>query len=257
MSSEDLTFAEYRDGIEKNATREFRNHILEVVSPKVWRCWNGKNIFYRFYVAVLPGLIVTWGDVGTLVIDAPGGYDIPWLRGIRRESRNYLLEKCSLEKRTCLLRREFMRWAQEHCTPEEIATAKDFGWNETAWTHVEDDMRKRDADVGMGHVFDFEPRVHWCAEALLKFIELLDAVPVSAAPPITASVKRRAATSSGFAYIRSYYKVPATRGGRVRTSKNELGTITGTSGPHVKVRLDGEKHAHPYHPTDLTYLEDP
>lgn len=64
-------------------------------------------------------------------------------------------------------------------------------------------------------------------------------------------------------WIRSNYGVPAKRGGRVEYnpcegSKDEpgrLGTITGTRGPHLLVRLDGEKNSRPYHPTwRLRYL---
>ena len=53
-------------------------------------------------------------------------------------------------------------------------------------------------------------------------------------------------------YIRKYYKVPATKG-KIVAYKDKLGVITGASGPHVKVRLEGDKHAKPYHPTDLKY----
>lgn len=55
-------------------------------------------------------------------------------------------------------------------------------------------------------------------------------------------------------YIRKYYRVPAKRGKIVQYKANgKLGVITGASGPHVNVRLDGEKVALPYHPDDLKY----
>ena len=54
-------------------------------------------------------------------------------------------------------------------------------------------------------------------------------------------------------YIREYYGVPAKRGEHVRY-KGVDGVITGASGPRVKVRLNGEKHSAPYHPTDLEYM---
>ncbi len=54
-------------------------------------------------------------------------------------------------------------------------------------------------------------------------------------------------------YIREYYGVPAKRGGRIRYH-GRAGVITGARGPHVAVRLDGQNHAKPYHPTDLEYL---
>ena len=64
-----------------------------------------------------------------------------------------------------------------------------------------------------------------------------------------------------FEYIRTYYGVPAKRGGRVEytgTGKVQTGTITGASGAHLSIRIDGKKHADPFHPTwNLKYLEEP
>jgi hypothetical protein len=61
------------------------------------------------------------------------------------------------------------------------------------------------------------------------------------------------------AYIRRTYKVPAKRGGRVRytwPSPPQTGTIVGARGPHLRIRLDGEKHSELYHPTwEIEYLE--
>lgn len=67
-------------------------------------------------------------------------------------------------------------------------------------------------------------------------------------------------------WIRSYYGVPAKRGGRVeytpckgsQAKPGKLGTITGARGPHLLIRLDDEKASHPYHPTwELRYLDSP
>jgi hypothetical protein len=59
-------------------------------------------------------------------------------------------------------------------------------------------------------------------------------------------------------YIRRYYRVPAKVGGRVRYSGDgepKEGTIRGTSGPHLRIKLDGERHIHVFHPTwKLEYL---
>lgn len=59
-------------------------------------------------------------------------------------------------------------------------------------------------------------------------------------------------------YIRTYYSVPAKHGGRVEytgTGKPTLGTITGTRGAHLRIRLDGFKRSGYFHPTwCLTYL---
>ncbi len=61
-------------------------------------------------------------------------------------------------------------------------------------------------------------------------------------------------------WVRETYGVPAKRGGRVEYTggaKPVLGTIVGASGGHLSIRLDGGKHALPYHPTwKLRYLEE-
>ena len=74
-------------------------------------------------------------------------------------------------------------------------------------------------------------------------------------------------------YIRKTYGVQAKRGGRVRYTprKNSgdyastmieakpprLGTITGADGARLRIRLDGDKRAMPYHPTwGIEYLDE-
>lgn len=56
-------------------------------------------------------------------------------------------------------------------------------------------------------------------------------------------------------YIRTHYAVPAKRGGRVEY-EGKPGVITGTRDAHLRIRLDGEKHSLPYHPTwHIKYLD--
>lgn len=64
-------------------------------------------------------------------------------------------------------------------------------------------------------------------------------------------------------YIRTTYAVPAKKGGRVRYTGDKgpkgkgarEGTITGASGAHLRIRMDGDSFAQPYHPTwELEYL---
>lgn len=63
-------------------------------------------------------------------------------------------------------------------------------------------------------------------------------------------------------YIRNAYGVPAKRGQRVHYTGNQnapsrYGTITGASGAHLKIRMDGDRLSQPYHPTwELEYLEE-
>ena len=58
------------------------------------------------------------------------------------------------------------------------------------------------------------------------------------------------------AEIRSYRGVPAKRGMRIfSTHSFQFGTITGSAGGYLKIRLDGEDYSCCYHPTwKLTYL---
>ncbi|MET8648510.1 hypothetical protein [Nocardia aurea] len=60
-------------------------------------------------------------------------------------------------------------------------------------------------------------------------------------------------------YVRDYYGVPAKRGGRVRYTGDKeprLGTIASARHGGLRIRLDGDKRAMPFHPTwELEYLE--
>jgi hypothetical protein len=56
-------------------------------------------------------------------------------------------------------------------------------------------------------------------------------------------------------YICNQYGVPAKKGGRVLFRDKKYGTIVGTSGPHLKVKFDGESKPVVLHPTwELEYL---
>lgn len=56
-------------------------------------------------------------------------------------------------------------------------------------------------------------------------------------------------------YIRKTYKVPAKVGGKI-IFEGHPGIITGTNGPHLRIRLDDEKRSGYYHPTwNIEYLE--
>lgn len=59
-----------------------------------------------------------------------------------------------------------------------------------------------------------------------------------------------------YEYIRNYYGVPIKKGAKV-IYKSVDGSVTGVSGPHAMIKLDGEKHAKPYHPKDenLVWVE--
>lgn len=63
-------------------------------------------------------------------------------------------------------------------------------------------------------------------------------------------------------YIRTYYRVPARRGGRVEYTgdkgQDRRGTITGSRGAHLLIRLDDDKRTYVFHPTwEIRYLREP
>ncbi len=60
---------------------------------------------------------------------------------------------------------------------------------------------------------------------------------------------------ASFDYIRSYYKVPAKRGGRVKFD-GKPGTIVWTDGPYLRIRLDGQRGVESFHPLwKIEYLD--
>lgn len=61
-------------------------------------------------------------------------------------------------------------------------------------------------------------------------------------------------------YIRTYYRVPAKRGGRVEYTGNKgqdrRGTITGARGARLLIRFDDDKRTYVFHPTwEIRYLQ--
>lgn len=59
-------------------------------------------------------------------------------------------------------------------------------------------------------------------------------------------------------WIRTYYAVPAKRGGRIEYTgdgSTTLGTIRSARGHYLMIQLDHAKHPKPFHPTwKLRYL---
>jgi hypothetical protein len=57
-------------------------------------------------------------------------------------------------------------------------------------------------------------------------------------------------------YIRKYYGVPAKRGMRVIYGASGYGTIVGSKGCYLRIRMDGERKVKSYHPEYLlTYIQ--
>lgn len=64
-----------------------------------------------------------------------------------------------------------------------------------------------------------------------------------------------------FAFLRDYYGVPATQGGRViytGSGQPQQGKIVSVEGARLRIKLDGQQYVGLYHPTwELEYLEEP
>lgn len=68
--------------------------------------------------------------------------------------------------------------------------------------------------------------------------------------------RKRIGIPDCYDYVRRYYNVPAYVGVRVKVGGKEGILVAAKSDLHyVHIRLDGEKHSHPYHPTyEIEYL---
>jgi hypothetical protein len=57
-------------------------------------------------------------------------------------------------------------------------------------------------------------------------------------------------------YIREVYNVPARRGMKV-IAHGQNGIIVGAKGPHLRIRIEGEKNILSFHPTsEMEYLSE-
>lgn len=166
----DDTKKNHRAQIAELAKQAFAKHTLEQLGPKRWRCWNGTG-FYAFRIYELPDTVLLRGDIGTFVIDANGDYDLDWLENAIK-SPDYVLEKCSLERKTCYLRDEFRRWVLERCNKEERRWAEDYNYDELAWHKVSLNYYERTGNSEIPQPYDFDSRAFWCLAAFERFFAL-------------------------------------------------------------------------------------
>lgn len=68
-----------------------------------------------------------------------------------------------------------------------------------------------------------------------------------------AVLRLRAARSLDYVRRTSH---PSIRPGQRCTAVGRPGIVTGGSGPHILVRLDSERHATPYHPSEVKLVDD-
>lgn len=57
-----------------------------------------------------------------------------------------------------------------------------------------------------------------------------------------------------FDYIRKFYRVPIRRGGVVYY-EGQRGFVTGSRGPHVRARLEGDPIVRLFHPLELVWAD--
>lgn len=102
------TSENHHGAIKRMHENDFSTHEMTEESPGVWLCKRPGTIIYSFRVAFLPGAILVWGDIGTMVLHPGANRGIGWLRGAVNDgaakSFSYLFEKVPSEHR----RMEFM-----------------------------------------------------------------------------------------------------------------------------------------------------
>lgn len=193
MRSDTNTKSETRALITELATRAFLNHKIKAEGPgQVWRCGQNTSIC-SFRVAILPGAIPVWGDVGTMMVNAGGAYDLAWLRGAIR-SPHYLLEKTNLKK-DCFYPGEFKGYLTERikelaedlkdsldqalardrleAAKSDHAAAKTYNYDVTAYHHY---MESNPNAEIYETVYGYDSDAYWLVEALKTFIRLYDQI---------------------------------------------------------------------------------
>lgn len=152
--------------IVKAANEAFVDHKISREGETSWRCNKSDTGIYLFRVGELPGAIVLWGDIGSLIIDAGMDYNISWLRGSIKSYR-YVLEKSSLSKKDWFYPGEFKELAVERELNELI---EDGDWSEEAFKEYSQSSGDCDAADA---VYGYSPDILWRYQGLKKFTELL------------------------------------------------------------------------------------
>lgn len=164
------TERETRLHIAEMANESFSEHIL-TKHDSYWRCQKPGTNIYSFNIAKLPGLIVVWGDLGTLTLDSAG--DLEWLIN-SINSHDYIVSKSSIEheiKKT-YYSDEFRQHIEDEGTDDQKALAAELDYNEEAlkdYVYKTGDYEMASSCYGHGG------RVWWCYEALKCFVRLYKA----------------------------------------------------------------------------------
>lgn len=153
--------------IQRAADEAFSQHILAKMETH-WECFNKDSSFYSFKVAMMPGAILLWGDIGTMVIDSGEEYNLDWLTR-HTDSMPYILSKISLVKSNYFYSGEFRSYILGNNNREVMSYLGD-DWSEYSYLRYQ--MKYGDADIG-DSVYGYNPAALWGYQALKKFVELL------------------------------------------------------------------------------------
>lgn len=179
------TSENHQSSIERMHENDFATHELTEESPGVWLCKRPGTIIYSFRVAFLPGAILVWGDIGTMVLHPGANRGIGWLRSAVRDGKakdfGYLFEKVPRDHR----RMEFMpgdvleacreayeegEYGEEIILAVELwATHLDYEDQRESWYNSAY-LAPLDFEWYSGHE-DYCAEMYWCAYALCWFVK--------------------------------------------------------------------------------------
>lgn len=102
-----------------DARERLSGHVLTTEGPRQWVCrrppgdaaggWSGR---YWFRVAMLPGAILLYGDIGELLLRMQESDPLDWLRGAVKDP-DYLLGKASAPRERVFLQQEAVAAIEE------------------------------------------------------------------------------------------------------------------------------------------------
>lgn len=197
MPKDNETIKQYRERMTNLCTEAFARHELHVVQPYdheagvgVYRCQRPDSWFYGFYVAFLPGGVISlYGDIAGIRIKPGHKRALGWLRG-SWSNTSYLMEKA---ERVYREEREFFpaevlphiheEEAAEYISTE-VACKLRMAWSERHIWPVEEDLVPRywgrmyyeltesDGEVNWT---DWNADIYYAQHALGTFVRLYEA----------------------------------------------------------------------------------
>lgn len=171
------TYLATKADVKDFAVKAFEAHTLTVLRDGLWRCAKRGTSVYAFYVAIMPGAVAIYGDVGEAILRCAEPSEprvVAWLGNAVR-SPDYLLGKFS--------NRAAYRQFYAGDALRAVEALGDSNFCKAVKTLAEqDDLHEHSWGVAQQEhgVVDFcdarnwAPLALWLVEALAVFVRLLD-----------------------------------------------------------------------------------